>query len=70
MKKTPLIYSFSIRQYFWEYISEKRIHLCICFQLGNAFENIQVEKKSLMYSFSIRQCFWEYISEKRVFVFN
>ena len=65
-EKISLIYLFSIRQYFWTYISGNKFQLCIRFQLGNTFGNIQVKKISLIYSFSIRQYFWEYIGEKKI----
>ena len=50
-KRNPLMYSFSIRQYFWEYTIEK-IHLCILFQLGNTFGNIQLKKSTYVFVFN------------------
>ena len=40
------MYSFSIRQFMWEYIGYfffgGKVPLCICFQLGNSFGNTYV----------------------------
>ena len=41
------MYSFSIRQFIWEYIDDLFLFL----------------ESSLMYSFSIRQFIWEYIGD-------
>ena len=65
------MYSFSIRQFIWEYIGVffGKFLLCNRFQLGNSFGNTYVffffggGGSSLMYSFSIRQFIWEYIDD-------
>ena len=56
------MYSFSIRQFIWEYIGfffGGKVPLCIRFQLGNSFGKyiggFFWRESSLMYLFSIRQ---------------
>ena len=64
------MYSFSIRQFIWEYIGDfffvfGKFPLCNRFQLGNSFGNTLVFflESSRMYSFSFRQFIWEYIGD-------
>ena len=44
--KKLLIYSFSIRQFIWEYMWKGKVHFYIRFQLGNSFGNICGKGKS------------------------
>ena len=45
-KESLLMYSLSIRQFILEFETGKKVHLCIRFQLGNAFGNAKMERKS------------------------